>query len=169
MTWFLKVPCRCSPNEEAAKPAANRKRERGLYFRTDRPRDIAHNSLLQPPAVLLQSASLQSRSSKAIVSGQLHCLVSDAVRDGGFKGQPIMLSLLRPRPKLKQTAIWTWKVHKILWKLSNHENWFAVVMYRAGMGESTERKMSWRHAMQRNERAADSSSSREHNLHISIN
>ena len=49
------------------------------------------------------------------------------------------------------------------------KKWFAVVMYRAGMGESTERKMSWRHAMQRNERAADSSSSREHNLHISIN
>ena len=44
----------------------------------------------------------------------------------------------------------TGKLRKIQWKPSNLEHGFILMLYERGISESTERKMSWRHAMQRN-------------------
>ena len=54
---FLNPPCRSSANGKAAKLTANQSRGGALYFSPNRPRYIAHNSLLQSSAGLVQWGS----------------------------------------------------------------------------------------------------------------
>ena len=51
---FLNPLCRSSANEKAAKLTANQSLGGALYFSPNRPRYIAHNSLLQSSAGMVQ-------------------------------------------------------------------------------------------------------------------